>query len=250
MTILVTGAKGSVGTALLELLEGDVLATDLDDLDVTSSPLVTGWCLRKRPSVIYHLAGAKHAPEGELDPAHVARVNINGTLNILRGAGGVGAKVILASTCKACDPETAYGASKLIAERACLNAGGVVIRFHNIPEASGNVFRLWEALPKDAPLPVTDCSRYFTPMAKAVELLLAAPALDSGRYCVPPGDPQTMQEVARILYPEREQVLIPRRRGDRRSEPLHAACETVHEHGHWLRVVGAHDPVPALSVAA
>ena len=248
--ILVTGAGGSVGTALLSRLQGEVRAADIDELDVTKKLLVEGWCISTRPSVIYHLAGAKHAPRGEIDPVHVAKVNIDGTLNVLHGAARIGAKVILTSTCKACDPETAYGASKLIAERAVLNAGGVVVRFHNIPESSGNVFRLWEALEPDEPLPVTDCWRYFTPMQSAVELLLDAPRLESGRYCVPPGDPEWMPKVASLLYREREQVRIPRRRGDRRCEPLHALCETIHEHGRWLRIVGAHDHVGALSAAA
>ena len=250
MTILITGARGSVGTELLKRLQADVRPTDIDELDVTKKLLVEGWCISTTPSVIYHLAGAKHAPEGEIDPVHVAKVNIDGTLNVLHGAARVGAKVILTSTCKACDPETAYGASKLIAERAVLNAGGVVIRFHNIPESSGNVFRLWESLSPADPLPVTDCSRYFTPMARAVELLLEAPTLASGRYCVPPGDPETMTATARRLYPGREQIKIPRRRGDRAVEPMYAACETIHEHGRWLRIVGAHDPVAVLSAAA
>jgi FlaA1/EpsC-like NDP-sugar epimerase len=109
--------------------------------------------------VIYHLAGAKHAPEGEQHPAMVARVNTIGTDNIVRAA--CGAKVILASTCKAGDPETAYGASKLIAERIVLNAGGVVVRFFNVRETAGNVFRLWEQIPFPQPIPYTDCWRYF-----------------------------------------------------------------------------------------
>ena len=248
--ILITGAAGSVGSALVPRLGEDVCATDIGDLDVTRAGQVHEWIMDLRPSVVYHLAGAKHAPQGELDPAHVARVNIDGTLNVISACQKVGARMILTSTCKACDPETAYGASKLIAERAVLNVGGVVVRFHNIPESCGNVFRLWESLPDDVPLPVTDCWRYFTPLAKAIELLMAARELESGRYCVVPGEPEWMPHVARRLYPEREQVEIPRRRGDRYREPLHASCEVVHEHGSWLRIAGAHDPVPALSVAA
>ena len=248
--ILVTGAAGSVGSALVPRLGEDVCATDISDLDVTRAGQVHGWIMDLRPSVVYHLAGAKHAPQGELDPAHVARVNIDGTLNVISACQKVGARVILTSTCKACDPETAYGASKLIAERAVLNVGGVVVRFHNIPESCGNVFRLWESLPDDAPLPVTDCWRYFTPLEKAVDLLLAARELESGRYCVAPGDPDYMPLVARRLYPGRDQMAIPRRRGDRHREPLHAACEVASEHGPWLRITGAHDPSIVLVAAA
>lgn len=244
--ILVTGAAGSVGRELCQQFS-HVHATDVawEDrhLDVTDAREVDHWLRVIEPEIVYHLAGAKHAPDGELDPAHVARVNIDGTLNVLRGARSVGAMVVMTSTCKACDPETAYGASKLIAERAVMNECGVVVRFHNIPESSGNVFRLWESLDEDEPLPVTDCWRYFTPMEKAVDLLLKAPTFPTGRYAVDPGIPEWIPNVASALYPGREQVTIDRRRGDRRREPLHAACEDIYRHGEFLCIVGAHDPV-------
>src|ERR1044071_1030903 len=115
--IVVTGAAGSVGRALVATLERrgfDVIAHDIDTMDVTNAEQVRWILAALRPGVIFHLAGAKHAPAGELDPFHVLNVNAMGTQNVLDAAGN--AKVILASTCKACDPETAYGASKLVAE--------------------------------------------------------------------------------------------------------------------------------------
>lgn len=246
MKFLVTGARGSVGQALLPRLGGDVVATDVLELDVTDRREVLRVIRHHRPDVIYHLAGAKHAPDGELDPADVADVNITGTLNVLDAAARVGAKTIVTSTCKACDPETAYGASKLIAERATLNAGGVVVRFHNIPESSGNVFRIWESVPEDEPLPVMDCWRYFTPMDSAVGLLLRAADLPSGRYAVNPQRDKWIPDLARELYPDREQVMLERRRGDRWSEPLVAKCETEWVRGDILVITGAHDPVHVL----
>lgn len=257
-TYLVTGAEGAVGSEFCKrlpltdrpasYLDAAVWRTDLASprarLDVTDRGECFGWLTSIRPDVIWHLAGSKHAPEGEIDPAQVARVNIDGTLNVLAAAAQIGAKVITASTCKACDPETAYGASKLIAERATLNAGGVVVRFHNVAESGDNVFRFWESLPPDQPIPVTDCWRYFTPMENAVDLLVAAVDLPSGRYACDPGEPRWMPDVAAELYPGRDQVRIPARRGDRHREPLVAACEQAHPFGDWLRIVGAHDPDP------
>lgn len=223
---LVTGAKGSVGRRLLERLESAV-GVDIDEMDVTDAKQVWDVIASVRPRVIFHLAGAKHAPDGELDPAHVARVNVDGTLNVLRAAEAVGAKVVISSTCKACDPETAYGASKLIAERAVLNAGGVVVRYYNIPESDGNVFRLWESLPPGEPIAYTDCWRYFISIEQALELTLAAARLPCGRYIVDPGLPRHMRSVVEELYPGRTLVQIPRRRGDRYKEPLKAVCEDV-----------------------
>lgn len=247
--ILVTGAAGSVGVALcsrLRELGHDVVETDLETMDVTNEQQVRLILTRRRPDVIFHLAGAKHAPEGEEDPFHVLNVNAMGTRNVLEHAGG--AKVILASTCKACDPETAYGASKLVAERLVLNAGGVVVRYYNIPEAGGNVFRLWESLPPSEPIPWTDCYRYFVSLDTSVELTIALMDAPSGRYAPPPGPLHRMYAVARRLYPNRVLLEVPRRRGDRRMEPRCAKSEStqmitprVH------KITSPHDPVAETS---
>lgn len=251
MRILVTGAAGSIGVALVPALRDlghEVIATDIDTLDVTNRGQVDQKLAAIQPDLIYHLAGAKHAPEGEQDPEQVARVNITGTANIAQAAGG--AKVVLASTCKAADPETAYGASKLIAERIILNAQGVVLRYFNVRETSGNVFRHWEQIPVPQPIPWTDCWRYFITLSEALELTVAAVDLPSGRYTVDPGPARHMRAEARSLYPDRRLVEIPARRGDRRREPFHADCEQHHRQGHFFQIVNPHDPVPEPVAAA
>lgn len=249
-TTLITGARGSIGTALQERLPG-ATPTDLETtayyyrMDITDLEAVQRRILALRPEVIYHLAGAKHAPEGELDPALVTRVNVIGTLNVLEAAAQVGARVIFSSTCKACDPETVYGASKLIAERAVLNEGGTVVRYYNVPEAGGNVFRLWEALPADEPIPVTDCWRFFVSMERAIHLTVFAEQLPPGRYASIVDEPRWMPDVARELYPDRELVFVPRRRGDREREPRFASSEhyaQLYPGNGIARIIGRHDP--------
>lgn len=240
--ILVTGADGSVGQALvpeLRFAAEVVLATDIDTLDITNRDQVRKIMVETEPDLIYHLAGAKHAPDGETEPLHVATVNITGTANIVAEAKG---RVILASTCKAANPETAYGASKLIAERMVLNSGGTVCRFYNIPESCENVFRLWESLPESEPIPWTPCLRYFNSMADVVQLLLEVRDFPSGRYALDPGGPQEMWRVAQELYPKRSKVMLPRRRGDRIQEPLYSTCEQIeHYKGNVMRIYSDHD---------
>lgn len=247
MKILVTGAAGSIGRALcpwLREMRHEVVETDVDTLDVTI-PWAADHYIQGCDAVI-HLAGFKQAPDGEVDPAAVARINITGTENIVKAAEAEGAFVILASTCKAADPETAYGASKLIAERIVLNAGGTVARFYNVREADGNVFRLWESLPESEPIPYTDCSRYFISMKQAVGLLARCLYLPSGRYTVDAGRSQHMASVAEDLYPDRECIEIPRRRGDRMVEPSWAwsAEDAEPVGGGVLRIRNRHDPLP------
>ena len=253
MVTLITGALGSVGQALVERIPG-AITTDIDTMDVRKGYDVRVAFERYQPDLIYHLAGAKHAPEGELDPASVTKTNVQGTHLVCVHAANHGARVVLASTCKAADPATVYGASKLIAERIVLNADGVVCRFYNIPDAQGNVFRYWESLPEDEPLPVTDCWRYFITMEQALDLLIAAADFPTGRYAADPGQARYIPALANELYPDRQQVRIPRRRGDRFAEPLAADCETrtgYHDHGvRFLRITNPHDPVPLLQEAA
>lgn len=237
MTVWITGAAGSVGSALAER-SPEAVGTDIE-VDVTDRYAVGRAAKRIRPSLVYHCAGAKHAPEGETDPAHVAAVNIDGTRNMLAATPGI--PLVLASTCKAADPETAYGASKLIAERMVLNAGGWVARFYNVVETQGNVFQIWAGIPADMPLPVMACWRYFISLDQAVGLMVTVPSLPSGRYTVAPGPPVYIPDMAANLYPDRAIRMIPPRRGDRLREPLAATSETLTPCGSVVRVEGPHD---------
>lgn len=249
--MLVTGADGSIGQGLVPVLREaghEVLSTDLETMDVRWAGTTQQVVREFAPDVIYHLAGAKHAPAGEESPEQALLTNSVGTWNVLRACElyAPDAKMVLASTCKACDPETAYGASKLLAERMVLNAGGWVARFYNVPESSGNVFRLWESLPDDAALPVAPCWRFFISLDTVVSLLERIVNQPPGRYAAEPGGARFMPDIASALYPGRAQVRIRPRRGDRLREPLHAASETVASlPGGLLRIVGSHDQVPS-----
>jgi len=250
---LITGAYGSIGTALTHRLEAygiPVIATDVGLMDVTCPADVSLVVAETRPDVIFHLAGAKHAPDGETDPRTTYEINITGTRNVLDAAAAHGCHVVTASTGKAADPETVYGASKLIAERMTLNAGGSVARFFNVRESSGNVFRIWEQIPESEPLPVAPCLRYFISIDQAVDLLLHA-AAHQGRFAVDPGRSLSMWSVARKLYPTRRLAEIPPRRGDRIIEPLCAISESFERLGNgFARIVSPHDAIVELKAAA
>lgn len=225
--VLVTGGEGSIGSALAQCIPGATSA-DIDVLDVRDPQMIMTQLLLMRPKTVLHLAGAKHAPLGEEDPYEATRTNVLGTANILEWARRVGARVVVASTCKACDPETAYGATKLIAERMTLNAGQMVVRYYNVVETSGNVFQLWEKLPEEEPIPFTACTRRFMSRAEAIALTLwAAVENRAGRYALTGVHATKMEWVAEDLYPGREKKLVMPRRGDRHDEPMHALCEQM-----------------------
>lgn len=246
--ILITGAEGSIGSAVAAILGdvAEVTATDKHSgdpaLDVRVESDVAAVLREVSPEIVFHLAAAKSAPEGERDPMSALEVNVLGTRNVLAHAP-TGSHVVTASTCKACEPETAYGASKLVAERVTLNAGGSVARFYNVVESSGNVFELWSRLDPAEPVPVTPCRRYFISLAEAVSLVVWTAILPPARYGFDPGKPREMLDVAADLYPGRTLRSVPPRRGDRIAEPLAARHEQVEQDARvsLLRIVGAHD---------
>jgi FlaA1/EpsC-like NDP-sugar epimerase len=222
--VVVTGGDGYLGrrcVALLRAAGADPVSFDhpLDVLDreaIEDAAVPGAWCL--------HLAAHKHAPAGEDLPATVADLNVRGAQHV---AETFGDRVVIASTCKAADPMTVYGASKLIAERIILNSGGRVARLVNVLGSSGSVLSLWDALPDTAPLPVTDNLRMWMTSREAAHLLVAALAFPSGRYVpvVPQAEPVAL--LAERAYPGRRIEWVPARRGDRDRERLVAEYEVV-----------------------
>lgn len=245
--VLVTGARGSVGSELVKQLRAKTLPNmiqgyDIDDMDVTNAEQVHQVVKDFDPMIIIHCAAAKHAPKGEEDPYAVLEVNTMGTKNVLDAARHTRARVVTISTGKACDPETAYGASKLVAERMTLNEpGGTVARFFNVVESSSNVFEIWRDLPEAAPLLVTRCMRRFMTMNEALGLVFHCMLAKGGRWSLGVTVPQYMSSVAQGLYPERDKVAMEPRRGDRVFEPEHAFSESVERHGPFMKVTSLHD---------
>jgi FlaA1/EpsC-like NDP-sugar epimerase len=227
--ILVTGSDGSLGVALLVELRRrgeECVGVDISKCDVREERDVAYLLTEQNPILVYHLAADKHAGSGEEAPWDTVETNVVGTHNVLAHLPD-GCRMILASSCKAANPETVYGATKLICERMVLNAGHSVARFYNVPDSSGNVFRIWEKIPADQPLPVADATRLFIDLADAVSLLLRVAELEPGRYVWSRTHPRAMSQVAEDWYPGREQREILLRRGDRRVEPAWGTSEAL-----------------------
>jgi carbonic anhydrase/acetyltransferase-like protein (isoleucine patch superfamily) len=223
--ILVTGAAGFIGQRVVKLL------TDRGDMPVVFD---LPWDVLNRADVAsvgrdceacIHLAAHKYATTAEDAPAQVADLNVRGTANVV---DVFGENVVLASTCKAADAMTVYGASKLIAERIALNAGGVVVRFVNVVGSTGSVVAIWDATPADEPLTVTPCARMWMTVDQAAELVVDGLYFPSGRYAPDVSAARPVGELRAQLHPDRRTVTVPPRRGDRVRERLVAEEETRH----------------------
>lgn len=210
--VLVTGSAGFIGQRVTQLLKSEghkVIECDVNE-DITSPTFLP------LADVAIHLAANKYATDAEVNPYEACTLNIEATQAVLQKVP----KVVLASTCKAADPITAYGASKLICERMVLNAGGTVVRLVNVLGSSGSITEIWNAVPKDEPLPVTDCKRMFISPDEAAALMVNAIALPSGRYAPGEYDEWTLPVLAELLHPYRPTFPIPLRFGDRPVERL------------------------------
>ncbi len=236
--ILVTGSNGSLGrefhNRISKTFNGEILETDIegpfDYLDVTDFKNVNDTISNFNPDIIFHLAGAKHAPEGEVDTWTTLQINTTGTKNILDSLTK-DCKLILTSTCKAANPEVVYGASKLIAERLVLNAKGSVARFFNVIETSGNVFEIWNNVEDDKPIQVASiCERHFISIGEAIGLLIYTSLLESGRDIINSSALIKINEVAERLYPDRKKEIINPRRGDRLTEKFLSSSESIEKY--------------------
>lgn len=235
--ILITGSGGSLGQALIEKLKtfgGDILETDILDgfeyFDVTDENNTKKIINDFEPDLILHLAGAKHAPEGEIDTWNTFEINTVGTKYLIDHMPK-DCKIVLTSTCKASNPEVVYGASKLIAERMVLNSGGSVARFFNVIETAGNVFEIWNSLDEKDPIDVASvCERHFISVSEAIGLILFTAIESKGRYIVNSSALNKMIDVAERLYPNREKNIINPRRGDRISEKFLSSSENIEKY--------------------
>jgi UDP-glucose 4-epimerase len=177
MRALVTGGAGFIGSNLVDALVArgdqvtvvddvstgnranleDALANgaELTELDIRDAEALHDVVERTRPEVIFHLAAQIDVRKSVADPAFDSRVNVEGTINVLRAAQAAGVRrVVNASTGGAIygegqiipapedhpvAPEAPYGLSKFCAENYC----SLFTRLHGLSTVSlrfGNVY--------------------------------------------------------------------------------------------------------------
>lgn len=221
-TILLTGAGGSIGSALAKAIirmaprrlilldhsERNLNQIDLELAaatnnnsytsvlgDICDARLLSELFRRYRPEVAYHAAAFKHVPLMESNPIAVVRNNALGTALLAQVAREEGATIlVMVSTDKAVTPISIMGASKRIAEHVLLRWNSSktrmsAIRLGNVLGSQGSVVpRFLQQISRGGPVTVThaDASRYFLTIDEAVDLILLASALqEAGGIFVP-----------------------------------------------------------------
>jgi FlaA1/EpsC-like NDP-sugar epimerase len=236
-TILLTGAGGSIGSALamriaasgprlLLLLENSEhnlyqIHTDLDALaqaaphipilgDIADRPLLDEIFAQHGPQVIFHAAAFKHVPLMEANPLAAIRNNALGTWELAKAVSEHGAeKLIMISTDKAVNPQSVMGVSKRVAELVLMALGNErtrmnSVRLGNVLGSRGSVALLFlQQIGRGGPVTVTHpkVRRYFLTLCETVGLVLTAVSLGScGGIWVPElGSPLKILDLAEHL---------------------------------------------------
>lgn len=203
--ILITGAGGSIGSALTHavaahypeqifLLETSEQALYRIDRDLAAphQPVLASVCdasaldelfEHHHPQIIFHAAAFKHVPLMELHPFAAIENNAIGTFVLAQAAVRHRAEqLILVSTDKAVDPTSIMGASKRIAELAALALQSPAtkikaVRLGNVYASQGSAIPLFEEqIAQGKPVTVThpQATRYFVTVEQAAALLLYA----------------------------------------------------------------------------
>lgn len=149
--ILITGAKGQLGTELIKLLPNAIF-TDVAELDITNRKTVKNFVLKNDINTIINCAAYTAVDKAEEDIELATKINVDGPYNLAKS----GAKIIHISTDYVFDgrgykpydpsdtpnPLSIYGKTKRAGEDAVLQNAriAVVIRTAWLYSVTGNNF--------------------------------------------------------------------------------------------------------------
>jgi len=238
-TVLVTGAGGSIGTALSHELHAlhparivliDVSEHNLFELeqqlhgeahfdritlqlaDVRNKTAMAALLKKHRPDVVLHAAAYKHVPLMERHPVAAFQNNTLATAQLLQLCESHEVdQFILVSTDKAVQPVNILGATKRLAEWYVHSSSSEIqcktVRFGNVFGSRGSVVPLFEEqLAAGGPLEVThpDMERYFMSANDACCFILQTLLLDEAPiYVLKMGEPIRIEWLARKIIRRR-----------------------------------------------
>jgi FlaA1/EpsC-like NDP-sugar epimerase len=231
-TVLVTGAGGSIGSALCGALVrrsvGQLILLELAETSLIrvhrrvagraiavlgsagDARLVEHLFERYRPDLVFHAAAFKHLPLLESQVVAAVDNNVLATHVMTEAAMRSGARrFILLSTDKAVNPTSVLGVTKRVAELMLLAREPTAtrltsVRLGNVLGTSGSVLpRLRKELRRHAALSLRhpDATRLFATSAEAVAFLLGAALVGTGGDILVPdlGTPVSIVALARRL---------------------------------------------------
>lgn len=229
--VMITGAGGSIGTALARRISNSgaqsIACIGHSELPIfnlraalaaskvpihygvfdVGSELFSNFVPFWRPDYILHAAAHKHVGLMESQPEQALKNNTEATILLAKSAVKVQARFIFISTDKAVNPTSIMGASKRLAE-AWLQTNmpeARICRFGNVLGSSGSLVEILEqrvAEGKSITLTSPDMVRYFITAKEAVGLVLTSGLLcEPGIYSLEMGEQVPIVNVAAKLSP-------------------------------------------------
>lgn len=227
--ILVTGATGLLGRAIVQSLRGeaDLVPLTRADLDITDGAAVEGRIRAERPDVIINCAADNDVDGAETQPLRALEINAFAVRELVRAADGVGATLVHYSSDFVFDgtavrpyreddepnPQSVYAASKLLGEWFAIEARrAFVLRVESLfgQAASegrrGSLERIVEGIEDGREVPVftdrTVSPTYVHDIARVTRALLRADAAPGVYHCVNTGAATWFEialEIGRLL---------------------------------------------------
>jgi len=244
---LVTGATGSIGSALtrklLESKENFVDAFDNNEygLAVLESELATEnlkiiigdirdryrleLLVASKPyDAIIHLAALKRVEAAEENVAEAIKTNVLGTINVIEACERAPpGKFLLISSDKAVPVNEigVYGATKFLQERIVLSCKAMrcaVARFGNVKGTRGDVFEIWKKQATEGkPLTLTDpqARRFYWEMHEAINfIVMCLSIMQGGEIFIPEMKEYNMLQMFRMTFPKEDYIAIGLRPGE------------------------------------
>jgi FlaA1/EpsC-like NDP-sugar epimerase len=138
---------------------------------------------------VIHAAACKQVPMLETQLRAALRNNVSATTTVVRACRSAGVPhFLLVSTDKAIEPASVLGASKRLAELACVallegsDTQLAIVRFGNVLDSAGSVVPLFrEQIARGGPVTVThpEITRYFMTIPEAAQLILQTSRLSA-----------------------------------------------------------------------
>jgi UDP-N-acetylglucosamine 4,6-dehydratase/5-epimerase len=256
-SILITGATGSFGNAMVSKLLKD---SKYERIVIFSRDELKQYEMRKKfqnhsrlrwflgdirdqsrltrafesVDVVIHAAALKQVDTAEYNPIEFVKTNVYGSQNVIEAALDTKvSKVVALSTDKASSPINLYGATKLTADKLFISARSYsalngtkfsVVRYGNVGGSRGSVIPHFLSLrQKQLPLTVTDLemTRFHIRLEQAVELVeFAISNMKGGELYIPKIPSYKMKDLISAMDKQAKIEIIGVRAGEKMHEEM------------------------------
>jgi UDP-N-acetylglucosamine 4,6-dehydratase len=191
--------------------------------------------------IVVHAAALKQVPACEYNPIEAVQTNVTGARNVIEAALDMQVKkTMTVSTDKAVNPVNLYGATKLVAEKLCVQANAYsgtdavrfsCVRYGNVVGSRGSVIPLFIKQRKNGKVTVTDprMTRFWITLEQGVRFVIRCiEQMHGGEVFVPKIPSMNIMDLVKVIAPDCVVDHISIRPGEKLHETLVSEDEARH----------------------